>query len=93
MTILQAAVDRGRSARERREYEATLVEITMTATPNLVAFIEQLGRDSGQPMERVIEQALALYRVALTAHHEGKHIGLAASPDALDVEFTGFPEN
>ncbi len=67
------------------------ITITMTVTPEMLAVIEDMGRDSGQPLELVFEQAIALYRAALTAHRDGKHVGLARSSDALDVEFTGFP--
>ena len=34
--------------------------------------------------------AIGLYQAALKAAAEGKHVGYAASPDALDVEFTGI---
>lgn len=63
-------------------------EITMTVSPQMLAVIEQLGRDSGQPLELVFEQAIALYRAALRVASEGKHLGYATSADALEVEFT-----
>ena len=62
--------------------------ITFDATPQMMGMLEQLTRDSGQPLDVVLTQALALYRVALQVTSEGKHFGYATSADALDVEFT-----
>ena len=62
--------------------------ITFDATPEMMGVLHQLTHDSGQPLDVVMTQAIALYRAALQVAAEGKHLGYAASADALDVEFT-----
>ena len=62
--------------------------ITFDATPQMMGVLQQLTQDSGQPLDVVLTQAIALYRVALQVAAEGKHLGYATSADALDVEFT-----
>ena len=69
---------------------AAPTSITMDVTPEMMATLEQLSRDSKQPLDAVITRAIALYRAALSATAEGGHVGYAASPDALDVEFIGL---
>ncbi|HWE37924.1 MAG TPA: ribbon-helix-helix domain-containing protein [Isosphaeraceae bacterium] len=64
--------------------------ITLEVTPEMMAALEKLARDSEQPLTEVIRRSLALYRAALDAIAEGKHVGYATSPDSLDVEYTGI---
>ena len=64
--------------------------ITLQVTPEMMATLEQITRDSKQSLDEVFTRAIALYRATLKATAEGKHVGYAASPDALDVEFTGL---
>ena len=70
--------------------EAPLL-LTMTLSREMLAVVLELGRESGQSLETVFEQAIALYRITLQAKASGKHLGLASSSDALEVDFTGFP--
>jgi hypothetical protein len=62
----------------------------LDVTPEMMTTLEQLARDSKQPLETVFTRAIALYRAALRAAAEGKHVGYATSADSLDVEFTGL---
>jgi hypothetical protein len=64
--------------------------ITLEVTPEMMATLQQITRDSKQPLDEVFTRAIALYQATLKANAEGKHVGYAASPDALDVEFTGL---
>ena len=64
--------------------------ITLDVTPEMMATLQQLARDSKQPLEAVFTRAIALYQAALHATAEGKHVGYATLPDALDVEFIGL---
>ncbi len=67
--------------------------ITLEVTPEMMATLQQIARDSKQPLDMVFTRAIGLYRETLRAAAEGKHIGYAASPDALDVEFTGLVDS
>jgi hypothetical protein len=64
--------------------------ITLYVTPEMMTTLQQIASDSKQPLEDVFTRAIALYQAALKSIAEGKHVGVAASPDALDVEFTGI---
>jgi hypothetical protein len=50
---------------------------------------EVLDRTDGKP-EDMFRKALALYRIAVEARAQGKSVGIARSPDALETEFVGF---
>jgi hypothetical protein len=64
--------------------------ITLEVTPEMMATLQQISRDSRQPLDVVFTRAIALYQAALRANAQGKHVGYSASPDALEVEFTGL---
>jgi len=66
--------------------------ITLIVTPEMMETLEGIARDSNQPLKEVFTKAIALYRAALRASAEGKHVGYATSPDALEVEFTGLDD-
>lgn len=66
--------------------------LTLNVTPEMMRGLEQLARDSKQPLESVFTRALALYREVIRVSDEGKHVGYATSSDALDVEFTGLTD-
>jgi hypothetical protein len=48
-----------------------------------------LDRTDGNP-EDLFRKALALYRIAVEARAQGKSVGIARSPDALETEFVGL---
>jgi len=66
--------------------------ITLEVTPEMLATLQEISRDSRQPLDVIFTRAIALYRAALRATAEGKHVGFATSPDALEVEITGLTE-
>ncbi|WP_435016047.1 hypothetical protein TA3x_003606 [Tundrisphaera sp. TA3] len=64
--------------------------ITLQVTPEMMATLQQMSRESKQPLDVLFTRAIGLYQAALRASADGKYIGYAASPDVLDVEFTGL---
>ena len=64
--------------------------ITLEVTPEMMRTLEVMSLESGQPLNVVFTRAIALYQAALRATADGKHVGYAASPDAMEVEFTGL---
>jgi hypothetical protein len=71
-------------------HEAETIGITLQITPEMMTTLEQIARDSNQPLEDVFTRAIALYQGALKATVEGKHVGWATDPEGLEVEWTGI---
>lgn len=71
---------------------STPPQIILGVTPEMMATLQEMARESNQPLDVVFTRAIALYRATLTAASEGKHIGYATSADSLDVEFTGLTD-
>jgi hypothetical protein len=71
-------------------YGTSTLPLTLDVTPEMMKTLEQIARDSKQPLEAVFTRAIALYQAALKATAAGKHVGYASSPDSLEVEFTGL---
>ena len=49
-----------------------------------------LAHETGLSEGDVLRLALGMFKVAVGAKKEGKHVGVARSADALDLELTGF---
>ena len=64
--------------------------LNVEVTPEMMALIRQIARDSKQPLEEVFTRAIALYQAALKAKADGMHVGFAPSPEGLEGEFTGL---
>jgi len=60
--------------------------MTRDANELLAGLAEETGVSEGD----VLRLALGMFKVAVDAKKEGKHVGLARSPEALDLELTGF---
>ena len=52
--------------------------------------IGSLAQKTGLSEGDVLRLALGIFKVAVDARKEGKHVGVARSPEALDLELTGF---
>jgi hypothetical protein len=52
--------------------------------------IAGLAQETRESEGDVLRLALGMYKIAVDARTEGKHVGIADLADALDVEFTGF---
>ncbi len=83
MPELANMIARGRGA-------AAPPSISLEVTPEMLATLQKMSRDSQLPLEVVFTRAIGLYQASMKATAEGKHVGYAASPDALEVEFTGL---
>jgi hypothetical protein len=60
--------------------------MTRDANELLATLAQETGLEEGD----VLRLALGMFKVAVGAKKEGKHVGVARSPDALDLELTGF---
>lgn len=53
------------------------------------AMNDLLGKTGDSP-DDLMRKALALYKLSVDAHEDGKAVGVAASSDVLETEFVGF---
>ena len=53
-------------------------------------FLADLAQKTGLSEGDVIRLALGMFKTAVEAKRQGKHVGVAASPEALDIELVGF---
>lgn len=70
--------------------ESGLVHLDLAMHPEMLRSLTELARREGVPLDRVVAKAFLLYRAAAEASREGKAVGIAASGDTLETEFTGF---
>lgn len=66
------------------------VERNLAMTPEAGDLIARLARETGLSEGDVLRLALGMFKVAVDARKEGKHVGVAESPEALDLELVGF---
>jgi len=62
--------------------------LAMTRDAN--ELLATLAQETGLGEGDVLRLALGMFKVAVDAKKEGKHVGVARSPEALDLELTGF---
>jgi hypothetical protein len=62
--------------------------LAMTRDAN--GLLAGLARETGLSEGDVLRLALGMFKVAVDARKEGKHVGVAGSPESLDLELTGF---
>jgi hypothetical protein len=65
-------------------------KIVIDLPPEAAMMLNQLMRETGDDTTELFRKALALYRLAKDAIREGKHIGVAATPDCLETRFVGL---
>jgi hypothetical protein len=86
-----------------KKHEATVsdnVSFTDTATARVVRnlamtpaaeeFLGDLAHRTGLSEGEVLRLALGMFKTAVDAKQQGKHIGVAGTPDVLDIELVGF---
>ncbi len=66
------------------------VERNLSMTPEASELLAGLAHDTHQSEGDVLRLALGMLKVAVDARKQGKHVGVAGSPEALDVELIGF---
>lgn len=66
------------------------IEKNLVMTPEADDFIADLARRTNLREGEVIRLALGMLKAAVDAKAEGKHVGIAESPDVLATECVGF---
>ncbi|GAC1448840.1 MAG: hypothetical protein NVSMB9_32380 [Isosphaeraceae bacterium] len=62
----------------------------LAMTPEAGDFLADLAQRTGQSEGEVIRLALGMFKTAVDARQEGKHVGIAGTPEVLDIELVGF---
>ena len=66
------------------------IERNLVMTPDADKFLANLAHSTGLSEGDVLRLALGMLRVAVDARAQGKHVGVASSPEDLDIELVGF---
>jgi len=66
------------------------IERNLAMTPEAEKFLATLAARTGKSEGDVIRLALGMFKTAVDAKEQGKHVGVASSPDGLDIELVGF---
>lgn len=62
----------------------------LAMTPEANELLASLAQKTCMSEGDVLRLALGMLNVAVDAKRQGKHVGVAGSPDALDLELVGF---
>ncbi len=62
----------------------------LAMTPEADEFLADLAQRTGLSEGDVLRLALGMFKTAVDAKQQGKHVGVASTPDVLDVELIGF---
>jgi hypothetical protein len=62
----------------------------LAMTPEADEFLADLAQRTGLSEGDVLRLALGMFKTAVDAKQQGKHVGVASSPDVLDIELVGF---
>jgi hypothetical protein len=62
----------------------------LAMTPAAEEFLSDLALRTGLSEGDVIRLALGMFKTAVDAKQQGKHVGVASTPDVLDMELVGF---
>jgi hypothetical protein len=62
----------------------------LAMTPEADEFLADLAQRTGLSEGEVLRRALGMFKTAIDAREQGKHVGVAATPEALDIELVGF---
>jgi hypothetical protein len=66
------------------------VERKLIMTAEASQLLADLAHETGTTEGDVLRMAIGLFKLAVESKKEGKHLGIAASPEALDIEFTAY---
>ena len=81
------------SASNKLSYSANAtasVEKNLVMTPEADEILADLSRRTGLNEGNVLRLAIAMLKTAVDAKTRGDHVGVAANPDAFDIELVGF---
>jgi hypothetical protein len=62
----------------------------LAMTPEANGLISSLSQETGLSEGDVLRLALGMFKTAVAAKQQGKHVGVASTPEALDLELVGF---
>ena len=62
----------------------------LAMTPEADEFLADLAQRTGLSEGDVLRLALGMFKTAVDAKQQGKHVGVAGTPDVLDIELVGF---
>jgi hypothetical protein len=62
----------------------------LAMTPEADEFLANLAQRTGLSEGDVLRLALGMFKTAVDAKQNGKHVGVASTPDVLDMELVGF---
>ncbi len=62
----------------------------LAMTPEANEFLADLAQRTGLSEGNVLRLALGMFKTAVDAKQQGKHVGVASTPDVLDIELVGF---
>lgn len=69
---------------------AARVVRSLAMTPEADEYLADLAQRTGRDEGDVLRLALGMLKTAVDAREQGKHVGVAGTPEALDVEWVGF---
>ncbi len=62
----------------------------LAMTPEADEFLADLSEKTGLSEGQVIRLALTMFKIAVEAKQQGKHVGVAETSEALEIELSGF---
>jgi hypothetical protein len=62
----------------------------LAMSPEANELLASLAQETGSSEGDVLRLAIGMFKVAVDAKKQGKHVGVAGSPEALDLELVGF---
>ena len=62
----------------------------LAMTPEANEFLADLAQRTGLSEGDVLRLAVGMFKTAVDAKQQGKHVGVASAPDVLDIELVGF---
>jgi hypothetical protein len=62
----------------------------LAMTPEAEELLASLAQRTGLSEGNVLRLALGMFKAAVDAKQQGKHFGVASTPDVLDFELVGF---
>jgi hypothetical protein len=62
----------------------------LAMTPEADECLADLAHRTGLGEGNVLRLALGMFKTAVDARQLGKHVGVASTPEALDIELVGF---
>jgi hypothetical protein len=73
-----------------RKMPADSLSLKIDLSPELIEALAQIETTTGDSLDEVLGKAIALYRMSVEAHKEGKRIGVFDRDWELEREVVGF---